>query len=93
MIKSGAPRSIFSFNLSLILTISTSLCVKSSSLLSPVSNVIEGLTVTGGIGSKVKISHSGLAFKPIRDKSSSFILSNLSLTADAVKVCAPSTNV
>ncbi len=60
MINSGAPKSIFSSNLLFILTISTSLCVKSSSDLSPVSRVIEGLTVTGGIGKRVMIKNSGL---------------------------------
>ena len=45
----------------MILTISPSLCVKSSSDLSPDSNVIEGLIVTGGIAKTVKTIHSGLA--------------------------------
>ena len=50
----------FSNNLWLILTISPSLCVKSSSDLSPDSKVIEGLIVTGGIAITVKTIHSGL---------------------------------
>ena len=58
---SGAPALMFSNKLWLILTISPSLCVKSSSLLSPDSSVMLGLIVTGGIGSTVKIIHSGLA--------------------------------
>ncbi len=62
MMNSGAPKSIFSANLLFILTISTSLCVKSSSDLSPVSSVIEGLTVTGGIGKRVMMNNSGLTF-------------------------------
>src|SRR3990167_8255882 len=81
-IISGAPALIFSNNLWFILTISPSLCVKSSSLLSPLSNVMLGLIVTGGIGSIVKTSHSGLTcsgFKPNKKQSSSGILSNLLL--------------
>ena len=93
MMKSGAPRSMFSFSLSLILTTSTSLWVKSSSDLSPVSRVMEGLTVTGGIGSRVNVSHSGLIFlSPIISKSSALIFSNLSLTFKALRMSAPSTN-
>ena len=41
--------------------ISTSLCVRSSSDLIPVSSIIDGLTVTGGTGSTCKTNHSGLA--------------------------------
>src|SRR3989338_3205385 len=84
IIISGAPALIFSNNLWFILTISPSLCVKSSSLLSPLSNVMLGLIVTGGIGSIVKTSHSGLTcsgFKPNKKQSSSGILSNLLLTS------------
>ena len=40
---------------------STILCVRSSSDLIPVSNMIDGLTVTGGTGSAWSINHSGLA--------------------------------
>src|SRR3989344_513020 len=56
---SGAPAFIFSNNLWFILTMSPSLCVKSSSLLSPDSRVIDGLIVTGGIGKIVRTIHSG----------------------------------
>ncbi len=52
---------MFSINLWLILKISTNLWVKSSSDLSPVSKVIEGLTVTGGTGNTVNTIHSGRA--------------------------------
>ena len=38
---------------------STSLCVRSSSDLSPLSSVIEGLTVIGGTGRTFTIVHSG----------------------------------
>src|SRR3989344_4512166 len=52
---------MFSNNLWLILTISPNLCVRSSSDLSPVSNVMLGLIVTGGTGNTFSIIHSGLA--------------------------------
>ena len=55
----GAPASRFSRNLWLILSTSTSLWVRSSSDLSPDSNVMEGRTVTGGTGRAVRIIHSG----------------------------------
>ena len=40
---------------------STSLCVRSSSDLSPESNVIDGLTVTEGTSNNANTAHSGLA--------------------------------
>src|SRR3990167_2037591 len=73
---------MFSNSLWFILTISPNLCVKSSSDLSPLSKVILGLIVTGGIGNKDKTIHSGLdflGFKPKIVTSSSFIFSNLIL--------------
>ena len=60
MINCGAPASKLSFNLLLILIISTSLCVKSSSDFIPVSSVIDGLIVIGGTCSTVNINHCGL---------------------------------
>jgi hypothetical protein len=63
---------------------STNLCVRSSSLRCPLSNVIEGLAVTGGTGNTVRIIHSGLAlfgFIPKRAISSSGIFSSRSLTS------------
>ena len=59
-IISGAPAFMFSNSLWFILTISPILCVKSSSLLSPLSRVMLGLIVTGGIARTVNIIHSGL---------------------------------
>ena len=63
--------------------------VKSSSDLSPVSKVIEGLTVTGGTGKTVNTNHSGLATSGLTPKtkaSSSEILSSLSRTSLAVNL-------
>ena len=54
----------------------------SSSDLSPVSNVIDGLIVTGGIGRTVNMNHSGLAnsgSNPSNATSLSVIFSNLVL--------------
>ena len=68
---------------------STSLWVRSSSDLSPVSKVIEGLTVTGGTGSTVKTNHSGLATSALTPKtyaSSSVIFSSLSRTSEGVNL-------
>jgi len=93
MMKSGAPISRFFFSLSLILTTSTSLCVRSSSDLSPVSRVMLGLTVTGGIGSIVSTNHSGLPpFIFIIATSSSVIFSSLCLTSSDVSSSLPSLN-
>ena len=67
IINCGDPLSLLSLSLCEILIISTSLCVRSSSLLSPVSRVMDGLTFIGGTGSAVRIIHSGLTkllFKP-----------------------------
>ena len=82
MITSGAPAFKFSHNLWFDLIISESLCVKSSSLLSPVSRIMLGLTVTGGTKSDVRTAHSGLhVFEliPIFLNSSSGILTSISL--------------
>ena len=48
---------------------STSLCVKSSSDLIPVSKIIDGLTVTGGTGKTWSTNHSGLAVEGSYPKS------------------------
>ncbi len=56
----GAPASMSCSSLWFILIMSTSLCVRSSSLLSPLSSVIDGLTFTGGTRSVVIMNHSGL---------------------------------
>ena len=80
---------MFSTNLWLIRKISTNLWVKSSSERSPVSKVMEGLTVTGGTGKTVKTNHSGLATSGLIPKtkiSSAVILSNLSLISEAVNL-------
>ena len=49
---------------------SPNLCVKSSSLLSPDSSVIDGLMVTGGIAITVRTIHSGLAYSGLMPKTS-----------------------
>src|SRR3989344_4470104 len=75
---------------------SPSLCVKSSSLLSPLSKVMLGLIVTGGIDKTVNISHSGLAYfglNPKRVTSSSDIFSNLALTSIGLIFLSFSVNV
>src|SRR6056297_1955576 len=51
---------MFSRSLWFILITSTNLWVKSSSDRIPLSKVMDGLTLTGGIGNTVKIVHSGL---------------------------------
>ncbi len=82
MIRVGAPASMFSLSLWLILIMSTSLWVRSSSALIPDSRMMLGLTSTGGTGSTCSIIHSGLATlgsKPSSSRSSSGILSNHSL--------------
>src|SRR3989344_9338425 len=79
---SGAPALMFSNRRWLILTMSPNLWVRSSSLLSPDSRVIEGRIVTGGMGSIVKIIHSGLTalgLSPNSSRSSSLIFSSLAL--------------
>ncbi len=61
---------------------STSLWVRSSSLLSPDSRVIEGLAVTGGTGRTVRIIHSGLetsVSNPMAVASESVVFSSRSL--------------
>ena len=71
----------------LILMMSPSLCVKSSSLLSPLSRVMLGLIVTGGIGKIVNTDHSGLnaaGLIPNNLQSSSGIFSNLALISIGV---------
>src|SRR3989339_406835 len=65
---SGAPAFMFSNSLWFILTMSPILWVRSSSLLSPLSSVIEGRIVTGGIESTVKTIHSGLTCAPLAQK-------------------------
>jgi hypothetical protein len=72
----GVPASLLSLSLWFTLMISTSLCVKSSSDLIPVSSIIDGLTVTGGTGNTCNTNHSGLAVAgsyPSNLKSSSII--------------------
>ncbi len=94
MISWGAPASRFSWNRWLILMMSTSLWVRSSSLLWPLSRVIDGLIVTGGTGRTVRSIHSGLAvsgFIPITLMSSSGIFSNRSLMSEGVSLCPSST--
>src|SRR3989344_8085091 len=96
MITSGAPALRFSHSLWLDLMISESLCVKSSSLLSPESRVIDGLTVTLGTSNKDNTAHSGLhvlGFIPIFFISSSFIATSLSLTSIELSLFFPSMNV
>src|SRR3989338_9868069 len=84
MMTAGAPALMFSNSLWLILTMSPILCVKSSSLLSPDSSVIDGLIVTGGIARTVSTIHSGLTygtFNPKMSQSESGIFSSLALTS------------
>src|SRR3989338_4892318 len=59
---SGAPALMFSKSLWLILTMSPSLWVRSSSLRSPLSRVMLGLMVTGGMGRRGRMVHSGRAY-------------------------------
>ena len=95
-ISCGAPESRFSLNLWLILNTSTSLCVRSSSDLSPESSVMDGRTVTGGTGKAVKIIHSGLetsGFSPMGTRSSFGMRSSLSLTSLGVSLCPSSLKV
>src|SRR3989338_8802664 len=76
--------------------ISESLCVKSSSLLSPLSRVIEGLTVTEGKRNKEITAHSGLTvfgLIPVFLISSSVILTSLSLTSIGLNLFFPIINV
>jgi len=94
MISWGAPASRFSWKRWLILMMSTSLWVRSSSLLWPDSRVMEGRMVTGGTGSTVSIIHSGLAvagFMPITAMSSSGIFSKRSRISEAVSLWPSST--
>ncbi len=82
MMRVGAPASMFSFSLWLILMMSTSLWVRSSSALMPDSRIMLGRTSTGGTGSTWRIIHSGRATpgsKSMSSRSSSGILSNHSL--------------
>src|SRR3989344_9590338 len=93
---SGAPAFIFSNNLWFILIISLNLWVRSSSLLSPVCNVIEGLIVTGGIGNIAIIPHSGLAnfgSNPNNVTSASEIFSSLVLISITDILLSPSMKV
>ncbi len=91
IMKSGAPISRFFFSRSLMRTTSTSLCVRSSSLRSPVSSVMLGRTVTGGIGSIVSTNHSGLPpFIFMSAASSSLIFSSLCRTSSDVSSRRPS---
>ena len=76
----------------MILKTSTSLCVRSSSDLSPLSSVMEGLTVIGGTGSTFMIVHSGLAASlsiPRNIRCSSGILSSHSRISRAFSLCSP----
>jgi hypothetical protein len=57
----GDPDSFASLTRALVLTTSTSLWVRSSSDLTPLSSVIDGLVATGGTGSTWRTNHSGLA--------------------------------
>ena len=78
MMKSGAPMSMFSLSDWLILTMSTSLCVRSSSDFSPLSSVMLGRVVTGDTGNSVRRSDSGLPpLNPALFRSSSGILSRV----------------
>src|SRR3989344_5049108 len=72
---------------------SPSLCVKSSSLLSPVSKVILGLIVTGGTGNIFNIIHSGLAnleSNPKNATSESLIFSSLALISIGLNLLSSS---
>ncbi len=92
----GAPASLFSLSLWLILRTSTSLCVTSSSDLSPDSRVMDGLTVTGGTGRAVRIIHSGLdtfGSMPSAIMSSFGMRSSRSLTSFGVSLCPSSLKV
>ena len=93
MITSGAPALMFSNKRWLIRTISPNLWVRSSSLRSPLSRVILGLTVTGGICRTVKIVHSGRnspALNPNTGRSSSLIFSSLARISIGDKRISPS---
>src|SRR3989338_7381897 len=93
---SGAPALIFSNSLWLILTMSPSLCVRSSSLRSPLSRVMLGLMVTGGMDSTVITIHSGLTwgtFSPNISQSWSGIFSILALTSIGLSLLSSSKNV
>ena len=84
----GAPAAMFSCSLWFILTMSTSLWVRSSSDRSPDSRVMEGLTVTGGTGRTVRTVHSGRATAgsiSMRSTSSSGIISSLSRMSIGVR--------
>src|SRR3989338_727349 len=96
MIISGAPALMFSNSLWLILTMSPILCVRSSSLLSPLSSVMLGLIVTGGIGRTVSTVHSGLinsGLMPNSQQSSSGIFSSLVLISTGLTLLSPSISV
>src|SRR3989344_7477274 len=71
---------------------SESLCVKSSSLLSPVSRVMEGRTVTDGTSKSAMTAHSGLqlfGLIPIFRNSSSFIATKRSLASIGLSLFLP----
>src|SRR3989344_2329384 len=96
IITSGAPAFKFSQSLWFALIISDSLCVKSSSDLSPDSRVIEGRTVTGGTKRRVKTDHSGLhviGLIPDFATSSSEIATNKSLISLGKSLFFPAWNV
>ncbi|MBA7480247.1 hypothetical protein ES707_15696 [subsurface metagenome] len=61
MMRVGAPASMFSLSLWLILMMSTSLWVRSSSALMPDWRIMLGRTSTGGTGRTWRTIHSGLA--------------------------------
>ena len=88
----GTPDSRASLSFWLIRIMSTSLWVRSSSDLIPDSSVMLGLTETGGTGITCSTAHSGRAAfgsRPSRMRSSSVILSSLSLTVLGVRRTAP----
>ena len=91
-ISCGAPESRFSLSLWFILRTSTNLCVRSSSDLSPLSRVIDGLTVIGGTGRTFIIVHSGLLTSfsiPRKIRCSSGIFSSHSRISRAFSLCSP----
>jgi len=92
----GAPASLFSRNLWLMRSTSTSLWVRSSSDRSPDSSVMDGLTVTGGTGRAVRTIHSGRQAAgsiPSGIRSASGMRSSRSLTSLGVSLCPSSRKV
>ena len=59
--RCGVPDSLASLTLWFTRSMSTILCVRSSSDLMPDSSVIDGLTVSGGTGRTCSTNHSGRA--------------------------------